>query len=77
METYTDYGLRGNLLSPALLTFPREVIEVVLKTESFWLERIISMGQATPAGDWYDQDTHEWVLLLTGEAELFLKMTPK
>ena len=77
MATSSDHGLRGNLLSPAPLTFPREVIEVVLKTEHFWLERIISTGQATPAGEWYDQDTHEWVLLLTGGAGLLLENEPQ
>lgn len=47
-----------------------EITEVILITESFRLERIVSTGQATPAGRWYDQETDEWVLLLTGEAGL-------
>ena len=34
------------------------------------LERIISSGQATPAGQWYDQEQHEWVVLLSGAAGL-------
>lgn len=34
------------------------------------IERIISVGHVTPAGEWYDQATDEWVLLLQGEAEL-------
>jgi cupin 2 domain-containing protein len=34
------------------------------------LERILSTGQVTPSGRWYDQDTDEWVALLQGEAEL-------
>jgi cupin 2 domain-containing protein len=49
---------------------PEEVIEVLLKTENFRLERIVSDGQATPPGEWYDQDTQEWVLLLKGSAGL-------
>jgi cupin 2 domain-containing protein len=49
---------------------PEEVIEVLLKTENFRLERIVSDGQATPPGRWYDQETHEWVLLLKGSAGL-------
>ena len=34
------------------------------------IERITSTGQATPEGEWYDQDTDEWVLLVEGAARL-------
>ena len=34
------------------------------------IERITSTGQATPEGEWYDQDTEEWVLLVEGAARL-------
>ena len=34
------------------------------------IERIISSGQVTPQGEWYDQDRDEWVVLLQGEAVL-------
>lgn len=34
------------------------------------IERIVSTGQASPPGFWYDQDDGEWVLVLTGEARL-------
>lgn len=49
---------------------PEERFETVLETPSFRLERILSKGQATPPGEWYDQAWHEWVLLLQGEARL-------
>ena len=32
------------------------------------IERIVSRGQASPAGFWYDQDQDEWVALLQGKA---------
>ena len=67
----------GNIFSQVPIHLPEEVIEVLLQAESFRLERIISTGQATPAGDWYDQDTHEWVLLLTGGAELVIENDPQ
>ena len=67
----------GNFFSQVPIRLPEEVIEVLLQAESFRLERIISTGQATPAGDWYDQDTHEWVLLLTGGAELVIENDPQ
>jgi cupin 2 domain-containing protein len=34
------------------------------------IERIISTGQTTPQGEWYDQDRDEWVILLQGQATL-------
>lgn len=34
------------------------------------VERIVSTGQSTPAGTWYDQDQDEWVALLAGTATL-------
>jgi cupin 2 domain-containing protein len=34
------------------------------------IERIVSTGQATPAGEWLDQPTDEWVLLAAGSAAL-------
>ena len=34
------------------------------------VERIVSTGQASPPGFWYDQELAEWVVLLAGAAEL-------
>lgn len=34
------------------------------------VERIVSTGQASPPGFWYDQDWVEWVVVLAGEAGL-------
>jgi hypothetical protein len=50
-----------------------EIIEPFLKTDHFKLERIISQGQKTPPGEWYDQDTNEWVILLCGSAGLLFE----
>lgn len=52
---------------------PEELVEILLRTETLWLERIVSAGQASPPGHWYDQDTAEWVLLLRGRAGLVLE----
>ena len=40
------------------------------------IERIVSTGQASPEGFWYDQPEGEWVLLLQGEAWLALADEP-
>ena len=34
------------------------------------VERIVSHGQASPEGFWYDQAETEWVTLLTGSARI-------
>ena len=40
------------------------------------IERIVSMGQASPPGFWYDQPQGEWVLVLAGEARLAFEDEP-
>lgn len=47
---------------------PEELIECIFKRDNIQIERIISKGHMTPAGQWYDQDEDEWVMLLEGEA---------
>lgn len=47
-----------------------EAFETLLQTKHLKLERIVSSGQATPLGEWYDQDTDEWVILLSGSGGL-------
>jgi cupin 2 domain-containing protein len=59
-----------NLFAPIPPEITEEVIQVLLATGNFRLERIVSHGQATPPGEWYDQDAHEWVALLSGAAGL-------
>jgi cupin 2 domain-containing protein len=60
----------ANLFDPIPPKITSEIIQVLLAAGNFRLERIVSNGQATPAGEWYDQDTHEWVALLSGAAGL-------
>jgi cupin 2 domain-containing protein len=47
-----------------------ETITALLSAPNLRIERIVSNGQASPPGFWYDQDWAEWVILLTGSAEL-------
>ena len=47
-----------------------EVFEPLASGGDVLIERIVSTGQATPEGQWYDQERDEWVALLRGEAEL-------
>ncbi|GAM09572.1 cupin domain protein [Geobacter sp. OR-1] len=47
-----------------------EVFQTLAERGGVRIERIVSQGQATPPGEWYDQEWDEWVLLLSGGAEL-------
>ena len=48
----------------------KEIFETLLQNNNVKLERIISTGQTTPKGEWYDQERDEWVILLQGHATL-------
>ncbi len=63
----------NNLFAGIPGKIPEEIIEILLKTPSFHLERIVSSGQATPMGEWYDQETNEWVIILSGSAGLLFE----
>lgn len=47
-----------------------ELFESLFFNERILIERIISTGQITPLGEYYNQARDEWVILLQGEAEL-------
>jgi cupin 2 domain-containing protein len=52
---------------------PEELFSEILRTEAFRIERIVSKGQASPPGFWYDQPQDEWVLLVSGSATLLFE----
>jgi cupin 2 domain-containing protein len=68
---------RQNLFSPLPDVVPQEIFDTLLCTDHLRVERIISAGQATPPGEWYDQDTPEWVILLSGSAGLRFEGEPE
>jgi cupin 2 domain-containing protein len=47
-----------------------EITDPILAAPGIRIERIVSLGQASPPGFWYDQAETEWVLLLAGAARL-------
>jgi cupin 2 domain-containing protein len=59
-----------NLLRDLPDALVREVAERLAISGSVRIERIVSHGQASPDGFWYDQDETEFVLVLTGAARL-------
>jgi len=59
-----------NLFTPHSTPPTGEIFESLFHGQSFRVERIVSTGQATPTGEWYDQEQAEWVVLLSGSAVL-------
>ena len=62
-----------NLLADLPSETAEEAFSDLVVGDNFRLVRIVSNGQATPEGEWYDQDDHEWVLLLRGAAGLLFE----
>lgn len=63
----------GNLFAGVPARLDAERFDTLLETGELRLERIISTGQTTPPGEWFDQDRDEWVVLLAGAAELLFE----
>ncbi len=54
------------------------VVEVIEKIAEFAqgavrIERIVSRGQASDEDFWYEQEEHEWVMLIRGQARLMIE----
>ena len=47
-----------------------ELFEALFDNNKILIERIVSTGQVTPPGKWYDQEQDEWLIVLQGEGEL-------
>lgn len=61
-ESNVLYQLPGSL--------PEELVDVLVEGKGIRIERIVSIGQQSPEGFWYDQEEHEFVLVVAGEAVL-------
>jgi len=69
---------RGNLYADLRPDAAAERIERLIalphsNEDGVTIERIVSMGQASPDGFWYDDPRDEWVLLLAGAAALCIE----
>lgn len=59
-----------NLFAGLPAETPAELVDVLAENEHVRIERIVSYGQSSDEGFWYDQAETEWVVVLTGEAKL-------
>ncbi len=63
----TDFGNLFADIPPHLI---EEIHQTLLTQSNLRIERIVSAGQASPDGFSYDQDQHEWVVVLKGAARI-------
>jgi cupin 2 domain-containing protein len=63
-------GLFGNLFEAAPEDLRAERVACLVDSRHVRIERIVSMGQESPPGFWYDQPWAEWVVVLAGSAGL-------
>jgi cupin 2 domain-containing protein len=63
-------ALFGNLFEAASEDIREERVACLVEARHVRIERIVSMGQESPPGFWYDQPWAEWVVVLAGSAGL-------
>lgn len=59
-----------NLLGELPHSLAEECFQTILSRRGLRIERIVSLGHASPPGFWYDQEEPEFVVLLTGAARI-------
>jgi cupin 2 domain-containing protein len=57
-----------NLFDGIPAELPEELFTAIHGIDGLRIERIVSQGQSSPEGFWYDQDEHEWVVVIEGRA---------
>jgi len=60
----------GNLYAGIVRDATGERFDTLVACGGVVVERIVSTGQASPPGFWYDDAREEWVVLLSGAATL-------
>jgi cupin 2 domain-containing protein len=60
----------GNLFDALAPKSADEQVDALVEQGGVTIERIVSMGHASPPGFWYDSPRAEWVVLLNGAAAL-------
>ena len=58
----------GNLFADIPAKLEQEQITTLMSAPDLRIARIVSRGQSSAPGFWYDQPQAEWVIVLTGSA---------
>ena len=72
-ECRRSQSVISNLFEGIPADLAEERFDMLLHLCAVRIERIVSAGQVTPEGEWYDQGWDEWILLLAGCATLILE----
>lgn len=67
--------MSGNLFADIAPSVEEQFTELLARP-GVRIERIVSTGQASPPGFWYEQEQAEWVVILQGEARLRFEDEP-
>jgi cupin 2 domain-containing protein len=62
--------MADNLFADLAGNADKEQVVEFLSRPGMKIERIVSSGQGSPPGFWYDQPHREWVVVLRGRARL-------
>lgn len=68
--------IKGNIsrdLPPPCAAPAAEIFETIAVARAVKVERIVSLGQSTPQGEWLSQEKEEWVFLVSGRARLLFE----
>lgn len=66
----------GNLFESIPASMPEEIVDVLVSAPDVRIERIVSRGHQSAPDFWYDQNQHEWVLVIQGQASVRFEQEP-
>lgn len=67
----------GNLFRDVPESLPEELFETLAEHGQVRIERIVSRGHASPEDFWYDQEQHEFIVVVAGSARLHIEGEPE
>lgn len=59
-----------NIFSAIPPALEEELVNDLAHGKEFRMKRIVSKGHTAPESGWYDQEEHEWVVVLQGQAKI-------
>lgn len=68
MIGYNTQMNKQNIFDNIVMNKETEQFNEILKRDNIRIERIVSNGQKSDDNFWYDQDEHEFVMILEGQA---------
>jgi cupin 2 domain-containing protein len=66
----------NNIFNDIPSQLAEELFTTIHTAKNFRVERIVSQGQCSPHGFWYDQNENEWLIVLEGNASILFDGNP-